>query len=113
MENSTCRNCAYFRQHYIITEGRIFRISVGHCTDRQVRSKDAYAKPCARFLPGLPDEEQFVTKRYLSKQLLEYVLNMDLLPEIEDAPGEMEWQSPIACTSKKSSEKSDFKSSNK
>ena len=32
-----------------------------------------------------PDERAFVTKEYLSKLLLEYMLKLDLLPEIQDA----------------------------
>jgi len=31
-----------------------------------------------------PDEEAFATKEYLSKTLLEYLLKLELLPEIHD-----------------------------
>ena len=31
-----------------------------------------------------PDEKAFVTKEYLSKALLEYVLKLELLPKIHD-----------------------------
>ena len=31
-----------------------------------------------------PDESKFVSKEYLGKALLEYMMNLELLPKIED-----------------------------
>jgi hypothetical protein len=31
-----------------------------------------------------PDETAFVTKEYLSKELLEYMMKLELLPEIQE-----------------------------
>ena len=42
------------------------------------------AQACQNFIPGEADEEAFASKEYLSKELLKYVLEMELLPEIDD-----------------------------
>lgn len=85
MKDAVCKNCVYFRQHYVISDDRLFRVFCGHCVKEKVRSKKPDAKACDHFLAGAPEEEAFATKQYLSKRLLEYILSMDLLPEIGDA----------------------------
>ena len=85
MKDAICRNCAYFRQHYVISGDLLFRVFCGHCVREKVLSKKPDTKACKHFLPGPPDEEAFATKQYLSKRLLERVLSMDLLPQIQDA----------------------------
>lgn len=85
MKDAVCKNCAYFRQHYTISDDRLFRVFCGHCVREKVLSKKPDAKACSHFLPGLPDEEAFATKQYLGKRLLEHVLSLALLPDIEDA----------------------------
>jgi len=85
MDQNTCKTCAYFRQHYAIDERKIFRVFCGHCTYRSPRTKRPYAKACENYVFAGPDESAFVSKEYLSKTLLEYVLGLDLLPEIHDA----------------------------
>lgn len=39
---------------------------------------------CEHYRQGASVESAFVTKEYLSKALIEYVLKLDLLPEIHD-----------------------------
>ena len=58
MEHETCNTCAHYRQHYAFNQRKIFRVYCGHCTYRKTK-----------------------TKR-LSKKLLEYMLKLELLPEI-------------------------------
>lgn len=41
---------------------------------------------CESFSPAEPDESVFATKEYLSKELLKYLMQLELLPKIEDAP---------------------------
>lgn len=43
-------------------------------------------KACEHFEQGEKDIEQFASKEYLSKKLLDKVLSMELLPEIEEFP---------------------------
>ena len=45
---------------------------------------------CDQFDPAPPDESAFATKEYLSKELLQYLLSLELLPKIEDA-AELTW----------------------
>ena len=90
MSNETCQNCQYFRQHYGLDHTSLFRVFCGHCTFSKVRKKYPDTPACDHFVPGLPDRESFVTKEYLSKELLQYVLNLELLPEIPELPATQE-----------------------
>lgn len=85
MIENTCQSCKYYRQHYAISDGRIFRVFCGHCTFGRVKTKRPYMAACENYIYTEPSENGFVNKEYLSKALLLRVLNMDLLPQIEDA----------------------------
>ena len=82
MDEKTCRNCHYFRQHYTLDKRKIFRVYCGHCTFARAKRKRPDAKACENFIAGSPQEDGFATKEYLSKELLEYLLHLELLPEI-------------------------------
>lgn len=84
MSEPQCKDCQYFIQHYIISEGKICRIFSGHCIHSKSSHKRSHNPACKHFLPGTPPEDDFATKTYLSKKLLEYILTLDLLPEIQD-----------------------------
>ena len=86
MEQQTCKTCKHFIQHYAFHNGHIFRVYCGHCTYPKPKRKQPHTKACDNYLPGEPDEAAFVNKEYLSKRLLEYVLTLELLPEIRDTP---------------------------
>ena len=86
MEKITCRSCAHFHQHYGLAAGRIFRVHCGHCTYPKIRHKRPTANTCQYYASAPPDEDEFVSKEYLSKALLQHLLNMELLPPIEDTP---------------------------
>ena len=85
MDKLYCKQCTHFRQHYAIDKKRIFRVYCGHCTFPKARRKAPDSPVCDNFSPAPPDEDAFATKEYLSKTLLEYILNLELLPEIHDA----------------------------
>jgi len=51
-------------------------------TDLDAKKPDTPA--CNNYLPGPLQEDAFVSREYLSKELLNYVLTLELLPEIED-----------------------------
>ena len=84
MAEKQCQNCKYYMKHYTFDKHRIFRVYCGHCTFRRPRTKKPDAKVCENFVPGTVPEDAFASKEYLSKELLQYVLNLELLPEIED-----------------------------
>ncbi len=85
MENKYCRHCMHFQQHYALNGRKIFRIYCGHCTLHTARKRRPDTIACENFAPGCADEEAFATKEYLSKELLQYLLNLELLPPIENA----------------------------
>ena len=84
MEQRTCRTCIYYRQHYSLNQRQIFQVYCGHCTNQRTKTKRPDSKACENYTQVKQGEEPFVTKEYLSKALLEYMLSMDLLPEIHE-----------------------------
>ncbi len=84
MEQTTCQHCAYFVQHYAFNKKEIFRVYCGHCIFPRLKTKRPDSKSCIHYVPSEPDEEAFVTKEYLSKFLLDYMRDLDLLPEIQE-----------------------------
>lgn len=81
-----CQHCQFYHQHYALDTKHLFRVFCGHCTRSRPRTKRPDAPVCEHFIPGIPDTDAFVTKEYLSKELLKYVQNLELLPEIEEFP---------------------------
>ncbi len=84
MDNHLCNTCAHYRQHYTFDHCKIFRVYCGHCTYQKVKRKRPDSKACENYLQSEALEKAFVTKEYLSKALLEYMLGLELLPVIED-----------------------------
>lgn len=84
MRENQCRNCQHYLQHYTLDKRKIFRVYCGHCTLDKPKRKLPDMKACESFVPGEAQENAFASKEYLSKELLQYVLNLELLPEIED-----------------------------
>ena len=82
MEHTECDSCIHYRRHYTFDERRCFQVYCGHCTFSKAKRKLPEANACENYVAGVPIEKAFVSKEYLSKALLEYVLRMDLLPDI-------------------------------
>lgn len=82
MDSNSCKSCAHYRQHYTFDQRKIFRVYCGHCTYQKVKTKQPDAKACEHYLLSEAAENAFVTKEYLSKALLEYMLKLELLPEV-------------------------------
>ena len=85
MDNHFCNTCTHYRQHYTFDHHKIFRVYCGHCTYRKPKTKRPDSKACKYYLQSEAEGNAFVTKEYLSKALLEYVLGLELLPEIFDS----------------------------
>ena len=85
MHKNLCKNCRHFSQHYALVDRGVFWVYCGHCKQGKVRKELPDCSACDHFLPALPDKETFATKEYLSKRLVEYMLQMELLPPIQDA----------------------------
>ena len=82
MGNPTCKTCTHYRQHYTFDQHKIFRVYCGHCTYQKVKTKRPAAKICEHYLLSESFEKVFATKEYLSISLLDYILKLELLPEI-------------------------------
>lgn len=84
MNTETCRTCAHYYQHYALNERRFYRVYCGHCPMKKSRKVTPDTKACEQYEFSPPDEAAFVTKEYLSKALLDYILHLELLPKIEE-----------------------------
>lgn len=94
MEQVTCETCVYFRQHYALERRKIFQVCCGHCTFARPVKKTPDKKACIHYKQGQKNEDSFPSKEYLSKELLQYMMKLDLLPEIQklQAAGDVEKQ---------------------
>lgn len=88
MEQNICYTCVHYRQHYSFDQRKIFQVHCEHCTYNRVKTKRPDTKACGDYVQKGPEESPFVSKEYLSKTLLEYMLGLELLPEIYDAEEE-------------------------
>lgn len=84
MNTYECKDCKYFVQHYALGEDQFFRVFAGHCMFARPKNKQSYTKSCKNFEPGVMDDARFVSKKYLSKALLNYILSMEPLPEMQE-----------------------------
>lgn len=84
MNDKRCADCCHYLRHYTFNKRKIFQVYCGHCTFLRARRKLPDAKACENFEPGTSQESAFATKEYLSKELLQYLLSLELLPEITD-----------------------------
>lgn len=73
MNKKRCKDCQYFRQHYTFDTKKTFRVYCGHCTFIRTKRKQPDSQACERFIPGSSQEEAFISKEYLSKELLQYM----------------------------------------
>jgi len=86
MAEKTCVNCHYFKQHYSLDNESLFRVYCGHCIFTKPKHRRPDSKACDHYTLSAGNTHAFVNKKYLSKKLFEHILNMNLLPEINDDP---------------------------
>lgn len=84
MNQNTCNTCAHYLQHCAFNQRKLFRVYCGHCTYKTAKTKPPDAKICENYTQAAPDKNAFVTREYLSKALLVYILKLELLPEIHE-----------------------------
>ena len=83
-ENQTCQKCEHFRRHYGVDGTRIFRLHCGHCVLPRMKNKKPDQAACEKFVQKENKEKDFVSKEYLSKTLLDWFRQLELLPEIQE-----------------------------
>ena len=84
MTEQQCKNCLHFLQHYTFNDHRLIRVYCGHCRFSRPKRKFPNSPACENYAPGRTPEDTFTSKEYLTKELLQYVLHLELLPKIED-----------------------------
>lgn len=81
--NSQCKDCKHFMQHYVFSDGAFHWAYCGHCIQPKLRSKKPDSKICDHFETKSCDDEPNMTKKYLTKRLLEYFLSLVLPPQLD------------------------------
>ena len=84
MPEKQCGSCKYFQQHYTLSKGRLIRVYCGRCLFGRPKKRFYDSAACETFVIGSSDVEAFADTQYLTKELLNYVLALPLLPEIEN-----------------------------
>ena len=85
MEEQTCKYCIHYAQHYTLWGGKLHCVYCGHCILPRSSKKKLRpdTKACEQFKKSTAGAcDLFASKEYLTKALLEKVLDMELLPEI-------------------------------
>ena len=78
-----CKSCTFFRQYYTFDNCKIRQVYCGHCTFSRPKAKRPDAQICENYAPNNSYKDIFVAKEYLTKRLLDYVLSLELLPDID------------------------------
>ena len=84
MTNETCQTCEHFHQHYSLKDGKITRVFCGHCIFPKVKNKSPFTKACENYIYAPPDEDAFADRKYLTKEMIRHLFEMEVLPSIED-----------------------------
>ena len=87
MSELACQNCVHFRQHYHLTETHGFLLDCGHCVYPRLKHRRAAAKICDHFEErsgSLPQPNRERTIRFLTTEILEMILKLELPPEISN-----------------------------
>ena len=80
MSEKQCKDCRNYIQHFTFVYGRPFRVECGHCGASRPNRKKPDTKACEKFIAGSGLEE-FANKEYLRKELLDYMLRLELFQE--------------------------------
>lgn len=75
---STCKQCTHYVQHYGLFEGKLRPLFCGHCLLNHKKSRKPYMPVCEQFVQDTPVEDKMVTKEYLTRALLQHILDMEL-----------------------------------
>ena len=81
MNHKTCQDCQHYLRHYTIIDGKLKAVFCGHCRKFAKKKILPDRMVCDCFEPGIPIKKEMVSKQYLTKELLSYLLSMELFPE--------------------------------
>lgn len=73
-----CGNCARYVQHFAIFDGRLTKIVCGHCMDKKRKKTEQEMIACEEFVAGESVDNKMVRREYLTKELLQKVLSLEL-----------------------------------
>lgn len=86
MNNETCKTCNHFRQHYSLKDGVLTRVHYGHCTFPRAKQKRPSSKICEHYSPGPADEEIYATQKYLTREMIRHLFELEFFPLAKDVP---------------------------
>ena len=86
MNTSVCKNCIHYIRHYIVDKKHYAAINCGHCVYPMLKTRKPNTAACKNFVLreeplSLPDRNE--TLHFLTKEVLEYIMSLELPPERE------------------------------
>ena len=90
MKEKTCKNCIYYRQHYLLDKECCMPVNCGHCVHGRTKQRKPSHRVCEHFesQPGgasLPNREE--TIYFLTTEFLKRIMEKPLPPEIKEDAG--------------------------
>ena len=83
-QKKVCRSCIHYRQHYILDSQRCSRVCCGHCVYPRIKHRSPENRACDYFKQcsseDLPNRAETID--FLTKEVLQRILDMPLPPEI-------------------------------
>lgn len=88
MEETYCKYCIHFRQHYIIDEQSCSPVDCGHCTTPRLKKRTPDATGCSHFVrrtcpESLPNRDRVI--HFLTEEMLRYIMSLELPPDISES----------------------------
>ena len=81
----TCSMCEHFHQHHYLSGNQAVAVDCGHCVQARMKHRKASARVCADFCERTkpsPAPDRASTIRYLTTEVLERIMALELPPEI-------------------------------
>ena len=78
VKDRTCGDCKHYVQHFGLFDGKLQKVFCGHCMQNYAKRKNPDTPVCSKFVAGVSLKKKMVSKEYLTKKLLQKVLQMEL-----------------------------------
>ena len=87
MSDPTCKTCAHFYQHFVLTEDKGVATYCGHCVYPRMKHTCPDKKACPHYEEQTKKEPfpcRRETVRFLTTTVLKKILELELPPEVEE-----------------------------
>ena len=86
MNEKNCQHCKNYVQHYGLFDGKLKVVYCGHCKANYTKRKHPDDPACPKFVFDQSIKMKMVSKEYLTRKLLQHILEMELWSEDMEQP---------------------------